>query len=600
MAAGLPFVLRRTGASAWSLLVITLTQAAFQAWCYNTGSHPANNPLQAWGIFPLIDSHFYYTAACEVLNGQQISSMYGARHPYPLLLAVLLRIFGHDFRTVTFVFTLVMALATWSAFEVIRIRLGGLAAGVYLVCVTFYIRVHCTGLFMTEQMAVVYSNCAIAMLVESVATQGRPKPWLYCGGLFFVTQALNVRPGAYLTLVFLVLASWPLFCGSRKARVAMVALGGTVVATSLLLHGITYHRVVAIPSPSNAWYCIYGMLNGGTWADGGKRSQELLRNQPGSVHSDWRYGLGLLREECLSEIKNHPDKFLRGWWRAVWFLWSKNTLFRAANPEMPAVWFTEAARWCAVLGVGLSLFFLLRNGNPASKFKVYQGLSWLNLAALLGMMTSLPFAPPWDGETRTLAATLPLLFLLPTCGAGGLYLLTVSRFVKKAFEADVTCQQKIAIGQALIIGGTLSLATILASWCLIDISDASKNRQHPVASMKHDFGVERAFTNSFDLRSLRSGYRLLVTDDNQRTWLPHISRKDFIQNAPRWPPYSAISTALSQLPPGTEVIVLPYWVWLVLDSKDAQAQTFTPRPDQMGHIVWPPVYFSKGLPVRDR
>ena len=371
----------------------------------------------------------------------------------------------------------------------------------------------------------------------------------------------------------------------------MVILSGAVVAISLLLHSITYHRAVAIQSPSNAWYCIYGTLNGGTWADGRKRSQELLENTRGPAHSDWRQGLRLLREECLSEIKDNPGKFLGGWWRAVQFLWSKNTLFRGAYSEMPSVWFTESARWCTVLGIALSLLFLLRIGRLATEFKEYQAISWLNLCALLGMVASLPFAPPWDGETRIFAATLPLLFLLPACGVGGLYLLTVSRFLQKAFEADAAPQQEIAVGSALIIGGTLSLATILASWCLIDTSDVSKSRLHPVASMKQDLGVGKA---SIDLRSLRAGYHLRVTDDSQPTWLPHISRKDFIQNVPRGRVYSSFCTAFSQLPPGTEVVVLPYWVWLVLDREDAQAQTFTPRPKQMG-----PVFFSKGLRFQD-
>src|SRR4030095_6723033 len=106
----------------------------------------------------------------------------------------------------------------------------------------------------------------------------------------------------------------------------------------------------------------------------------------------------------------------------------KNTPFRAAFPEMPSVWFTESVRWCSVLGIAFSLFFLLRIGRLATKFKVYQAVSWLNLATLLGMVTSLPFAPPWDGETRIFAATLPLLFLLPACGVGGLYLMISHRF----------------------------------------------------------------------------------------------------------------------------------------------------------------------------
>ena len=179
-----------------------------------------------------------------------------------------------------------------------------------------------------------------------------------------------------------------------------------VVTVSLLLHSITYHRTVASQTPSNVWYTIYGVLNGGTWVDGLKHSQELLHNRPSLAPSDWQatifklsvaalqsdgvQGLHLLRAECLSELRRHPGKLVSGWWRAVRFLWSKNTLFRATYAENPSVWFTESARWCTVLGVALSLFFLLKGKNLALKFKPYQGLSWLNLAALLGIVASLP------------------------------------------------------------------------------------------------------------------------------------------------------------------------------------------------------------------
>ncbi len=418
MAAIVPRLFRRTGGTAWSLSLIALTQASFQAWCYNTGSHPALNPFQMWGILPATDSHLYYSAACDLLNGQQITVMAGARQPYPLLLAALLKVFRYDLWAVTLLFTIVMSLATWSAFEVIRLRLGGLAAAVFLVCVTFYIRIHSAGLFMTEQLALLYSLCAVGMLVESVAREGNSKAWLYCGGLFFLAQALNTRPAAYMTLPFLVLASWQLFRGNLKARGRMVILSALAVTVSLVLHSITYHRVVASRSPSNVWYCIYGVLNDGTWGDGLKRSQELLQTERGQVPPDWWpamvsdrvQGLHLLREECLSEIRRHPGKLLSGWWRAVQLLWSKNTPFRSAYPQMPSRWFTESARWCTVLGFVLSLFFLLRGGRLAPKFKIYQALSWLNLAALLGLIASLPFAPPWDGETRIFAATLPLFW----------------------------------------------------------------------------------------------------------------------------------------------------------------------------------------------
>jgi hypothetical protein len=602
----LPLLFRKKGGSASSLLVIALAQAAFQAWCYNTGSHPALNPFQIWGILPATDSHLYYSAACELLNGQQITVMAGARHSYPLLLAILLRVFRHDFRLVTSFCTLLMSLATWSVFEVVRLRLGGLAATVYLVCLTFYIRIHCTGLFMTEQLGLLYSLCAVGMLVESLAREGKAKTWLYCGGLFFFTQALNARPAAYMTAPFLVLASWGLCQGNFKTRGRIVGLSAVAVATSLFLHNVTYHRVVASHAPSNVWYCIYGVLNGGTWGDGLKHSKELSQDKSGQMRPNWWQamvsdrvqGLRLLREECLSEIRRHPGKLLSGWWRAAQFLWSKNTPFRAAYPQMPPIWLTESARWCAILGLVLSLF-LVRGRCFASNLKTYQTLSWLNLATLLGMIFSLPFAPPWDGETRIFAATLPLFFLLPATGVGGLYQLIVNRFHQVPPDLKADSQTKLAIGSALVIGGTLSIVIIAASWCLIGSGSASKNRRHPVRLMIDELSMRAPFVSSFDLRSLKAGYHLRVTDDTHPTWLPNISRKDFIQNVPRGS-YLVLSPALNQLPPGTEVVVLPYFILLMLDREDAQARRFTPRPDQTGYVVWPPVYFSKGLHVEAR
>jgi len=102
--------------------------------------------------------------------------------------------------------------------------------------------------------------------------------------------------------------------------------------------------------------------------------------------------------------------------------------------------------------------------------------------------------------------------------------------------------------------------------------------------------------SSFDLRSLKAKYHLHVIDDTQRTWLPNMSRKDFIRNLPGGP-HSSLSPTLKQLPPGTELVVSPYWVLLVRDEEDARAQRFTPLPEQTDHVVWPRVYFSRGLHV---
>ena len=141
-----------------------------------------------------------------------------------------------------------------------------------------------------------------------------------------------------MTLPFLVMASWKLFHGNFKARGRMVVLSAVAVIASLLLHSMTYHWAVASRAPSNAWFCIYGLLNGGTWVDGRKHAEELWRDKASLVPSDrqpapelvYAQALRLLREKCLAEITHHPGKLLEGWWRALRFLWSKNTPFRSA------------------------------------------------------------------------------------------------------------------------------------------------------------------------------------------------------------------------------------------------------------------------------
>jgi hypothetical protein len=609
IAAILPYLFRRAGASAWSLLTIALTQAGFQAWCYNTGSHPAGSPFQMWGIFPGGgDACLYYTAACELVNGQQITAMAGARHSYPAVLAGLLKIFGHDFRLITIVFTMTMAIATWSAFEVIRRRLNGLAAAVYLTCVTFYIRIHCTGLFMTEQLGTLYSLCAVGLLVESLAREGKAKRWLYCGGLFFLTQGLNARPAAYMTLPFLVFTSWEVCHGNFKAKGRMVGLSAIAVAISLFLHTSTYYRDVASPTPSNAWYCIYGLLNGGTWIDGRKHAEQLLRETPSVALADrtqraepiYTLAMRILKNDCLSEIRHQPGKLLAGWWRALRFLWLKNIPFRSARPEMPSVWFTESARWSTILGLAFSLWYLFRGRRLAPQLKRYQALSWINLAVLVGMITSLPFAPPWDGETRILAATLPLFFLLPASGVCGLYLLIISSWHRLSSELKAGCHPNIAIGTAVTLGGTLSILTVFTSLCLVGSSSTAKDRPHPVRLMLDELIAGGPSLSSFDLRSLRAGYDLQVTDDTHPTWLPNLSRKDFVSNLPTGK-YLYLSKTFNRLPAETELVALPYSTLLVLDKEDALGQRFTPPLAQTGHPVPPlPVYFSRSIHLADQ
>jgi hypothetical protein len=188
--------------------------------------------------------------------------------------------------------------------------------------------------------------------------------------------------------------------------------------------------------------------------------------------------------------------------------------------------------------------------------------------------------------------------VLPFAGFGGRRSLSVDcqQTARGYPRVETDSRPKIAIGSTLVIGGTLSIVIVLASWFLVGLGSRPKNRHHPVELMIDELTVGGPSVSSFDLRSLKAGYHLRVVDDTQSTWLPNISRKDFIRNTPRGA-YLSLSPTFKRLPPQTEVVALPYWVLLVLDKEDARAQRFTPLPEQTGHVVWPPVYFSRLLQV---
>lgn len=577
------------------MLAIALTQAIFQAWCYNTGSHPSDNPHLLWGILPQTDSHLYYTQACQLLHGEQISAAHGARHAFPVFLAALLRVSGHDFVWVTSLFTLLMALATWSVFEVVRLRLGGLAAAIHLALITYYIRSYCTGLFMAEQLGVLFSLCAVAVLVESLSRQGRARTWLWCGGLFFLTQALNARPAAYMTLPLLVVTAWPLFRGDRKAKARMLGLGTVFVGASLLLHYVNYDRAVASPKQaSNGWLCVYGLLNDGNWKDGRDRFAELRDDGPVAL-TDAQASYAL-RAECLSEIRHHPGKLLRGWWRALEFGWKENSLYRSSYPRMPALWLTEAARWCTVLGLLLSVTLLFSRRVSATIPTEYRRVGWLLVAATAGMIASFPLAPPWDGGARVFGATLALFFLAPEVGVSLPILFVIRRLRRLSVTSKPGRPEPAGSRAGLLsagaLAGTLSLVVALGPWWLVDGDRIGKGRRHPALGLWKQLRHENS-ASTFKLASLHSGYRIHLSDDSLPTRLPRISATDFIRGLPQGS-YRPVSEQLRTLPAGTEIMTLPYFMLLVLDETDARTGKFTPKPEQIGHHVWPPVYFSKG------
>ena len=90
----------------------------FQAWCYNTGSHPAISPLQLWGIFPVKRCKVVLQRSLQLRTVSKSLSWLAPGILIPFFWLSYLKLFVHAiFRAITSVSTVVMALTTWSVLK---------------------------------------------------------------------------------------------------------------------------------------------------------------------------------------------------------------------------------------------------------------------------------------------------------------------------------------------------------------------------------------------------------------------------------------------------------------------------------------------------
>ena len=151
-------------------------------------------------------------------------------------------------------------------------------------------------------------------------------------------------------------------------------------------------------------------------------------------------------------IRHHPGSFLSGWWRRCTFLVEEHAISMLPWQRMPPLWFTESARWCAVLGLALLLFFLFRGPAPHPEIQSISRIELAKSGDVAGNTASLPFAPPWDTGDAHYRRHTPIIFPFarlrdrrPT------YLLDCQQTAPDRPRVNADSQPNIAIGSALAL-----------------------------------------------------------------------------------------------------------------------------------------------------
>ena len=413
------------------LALVPVTAAAI----YFGISHASDESFLIAGVIQWSDAAAHFCQAAQMAcDGITHFGMNG-RFLYPAFFSSLLNIAGLNL--------LQAEIASWIFFAMALVfllrlaaRLTGFAGAsvVALVCGLFF-RERCAGLIMTENFGLL-----CGMLAASAFLIALPKRnfWMLQLGIFMLALGLMARPGPMFVLPLMICYTgwmswdgWILKPASKWKRAVIGSVVATMIVAAAFGSNVLLSRSVyegKVITNANFSFTLYGMLTGGKWSDALAWSH---------------YNAPLVMQEDIRLIKEEPQRLILGAFRAY-----KEALYRRI-----LFMFGHESRLATVL-----LLLALIGLVALWKMEELRPYAWCLTLMVIGILLSIPFAPPWDAAERPFAATVPFEALLAAIGLTALLHFT---FFKKQKKED---DQKIlsrARGLILLISVVFFLAVPL-------------------------------------------------------------------------------------------------------------------------------------------
>ncbi len=366
----------------------------------------ANGIYEVFGLLPWFDAQGYYSDALRLLDGDTFVKIAARRPFFSSFLATLLWITQRNLRLSLAIVAGLIGLTTWLFSRAIHNIEKSAILPAIISCGLFFFSRWFAGDVLTENLGLIFGLIGTSWLVLSATNQRLISALV---GLFFFSLAMLARPGAVLSIPLLIL--WTGFSGSfKKTTWQRILLSTFVVFLAIIINGLMTSFITSGPKNSfaNFAYSFYGM------ADGGKGWQEIIRDHPEinnlSDEGEKAKQIYLLSFDVL---RNHPKNFILailqsyksffslGYSSAFSFLGSYSSSHSISMTDTPMEF---ATRLLALLLYSGS-FVLAFIKRKSSRFSL---MACLNLGVLL----SLPFAPPSDAEyLRVYAVSIPGMIL---------------------------------------------------------------------------------------------------------------------------------------------------------------------------------------------
>ena len=409
------------------------------------------------GILPWSDSADFNSDALRLVHGERFSTASSRRPLFSAVLATLLWASGGNLRIAIGVLTVVGAAAmTLPALEVWRTHGARAAFVVYLVFVFFERR--WTGFIQTEHLGLPLGSLGFVLLwrassgLRSPSTAPNQRAIAIATGIFAVALGLFARAGCFFVLPMVAL--WGAQLAPRPRR--WHAFAGFMASAGLAL---AVHEAVVFATATGSSFSdypaiAYGLLHGKdfTWMGETHRWILLLPLKQRAfaawrvlgadlLHAPWLVPLGLARSfvsfvvtpyGLFSYVYTNPDDRIFQDGARVRSLWESGGLGAILEYWRRSLGAFSIVNTAAMTALGIAFVVAFSTGAVRvlrrSRATIAQpvGPAGLLLASTVGILTSVPFMPPWitsgmQVQTATLgfaATTAAMIFARPQRHSG--------------------------------------------------------------------------------------------------------------------------------------------------------------------------------------
>ncbi len=353
------------------------------------------------GLLPLYDASNYYLDAQRLLLGDGFWQFSAWRPLFPATLALVLQLTGNHLMLTLAVFSQLAGIACYLFAREVQGTHGPIAAALTLVILFFYYRQRVSGMALSEHLGLAFGALGLAAIWHGAGqkTAGR-----FVFGIFLLSLGLNTRPGPFLILPALLI--WDTFEQRDGRRVAWkrLAAGGLAVMAAFLINFWVVRLVAAqhsIPF-SNFANTIYGLVHGGAHFYSAVADNPELNALQGSEKYQTIYRL------AWEEFLRNPAGLVQGIASELGLFFSNSaySVFSYIGGENARHTLAGRLALYALSAVGLV-------GCLACRAPHHR----LLLAAVAGVLLSVPFVPPGDAYgLRLYAAGMPVIAALPALG----------------------------------------------------------------------------------------------------------------------------------------------------------------------------------------